>query len=85
MSRHPFDLLMELETPDIRLDCAALHLARDVYPSLNIKHYLHTLDELAREVAERRPGLAANLRYEAMRSVLVERHRFNCANQRHSP
>ena len=36
MSYHPFDLLMELDTDQIRLDCAALHLARDVYPTLNI-------------------------------------------------
>jgi regulator of sirC expression with transglutaminase-like and TPR domain len=76
MSRHPFDLLMELDAADIRLDCAALHLARDVYPALSVNRYLHTLDELASEVAPRRPGLAANLRYEAMRSVLVEEHNF---------
>jgi regulator of sirC expression with transglutaminase-like and TPR domain len=71
MSNHPFDLLMELATDQIRLDCAALHLARDVFPGLNLEHYLSALDELAQRVAALRPGLAANLRYQAMREVLV--------------
>jgi regulator of sirC expression with transglutaminase-like and TPR domain len=74
MSRHPFDLLMELKTSQIRLDCAALHLARDVYPALNITRYLSALDTMADEVAALRAGLAANLRYEAMHEVLVESH-----------
>ncbi len=72
MRRHPFDLLMELKTSQIRLDCAALHLARDFYPSLNISKYLQRLDALAEDVAALRPGLAANLRYEALRAVLVD-------------
>jgi regulator of sirC expression with transglutaminase-like and TPR domain len=63
---------MELDTDDIRLDCAALHLARDVFPALNISRYLDLLDALADEVAALRPGLAANLRYDAMREVLVK-------------
>ncbi|MBK9127102.1 MAG: transglutaminase family protein [Phycisphaerales bacterium] len=71
MSRHPFDLLMELDTPDIRLDCAALHLARDAFPDLNMTVPLRTLDDLAARVSDERPGLAANLRYEALRKVLV--------------
>ena len=74
MSRHPFDLLMELKTDEVRLDCAALHLARDVYPGLNVQRYLDALDTMAQQVAELRPGLAANLRYEAMHEVLVEEH-----------
>ncbi len=72
MSRHPFDLLMELETRHIRLDCAALHLARDVYPCVNIGRYVAMLDKLADEVGAQRPGLAANSRYVAMREVLVD-------------
>lgn len=63
---------MELDTPYIRLDCAALHLARDVYPDICVPRYLRLLDELAGAVAARRPGLAATLRYEAMRAVLVD-------------
>ncbi len=73
MSTHPFDLLMELETDQIRLDCAALHLARDAYPGLSMERYLSALDDMAAHVARRRPGLAANLRYEALREVLVEK------------
>lgn len=71
MSRHPFDLLMELDTQHIRLDCAALHLARDVYPKIDVPRYLRLLDEMAAAVMQRRPGLAATLRYEALRDVLV--------------
>lgn len=71
MTNHPFDLLMQLDTQHIRLDCAALHLARDVYPSLVLPAYLARLDELADAVANIRPGLSATLRYEAMRQVLV--------------
>lgn len=73
---HPFDSLAELPTADIRLDCAALHFARDVYPDLNTLTYLARLDALADEVRDCRAGIAANLRYEAMREVLVERHGF---------
>jgi regulator of sirC expression with transglutaminase-like and TPR domain len=62
---------MEMETAHIRLDCAALHLARDVYPDIAVPKYLSQLDALARDVAELRPGLSATLRYEAMREVLV--------------
>ncbi len=72
MSGHPFDLLMELDTHQIRLDCAALHLARDRYPELNVTRYLRMLDALAASVAALRPGLAASLRYQAMKAVLVE-------------
>lgn len=71
MNRHPFDLLMELPESDIRLDCAALHIARDVYPELELAAPLALLDRMAEQVATRRPGLASTLRYEAMRSVLV--------------
>lgn len=74
MCDHPFDLLMELETDQIRLDCAALHLARDVYPTTSLARHLEQLDELARETAALRPGLSANLRYEALREVLVAEH-----------
>lgn len=76
MSVHPFDLLMGMETVHIRLDCAALHLARDVYPHLAFTACLARLDTLADEVADLRPGLSAPLRYEAMRRVLVEAHRL---------
>ncbi len=72
MKRHPFDLLVELDTQDIRLDCAALHLARDVYPAFNLQSYRERLDELAEMVASQRPGLDAINRYIAMRSVLVD-------------
>lgn len=71
MLSHPFDLLMELDTADIRLDCAALYLARDVYPYLAISPYLSRLDAIASDVADLRPGLSATLRYQAMREVLV--------------
>jgi regulator of sirC expression with transglutaminase-like and TPR domain len=76
MSLHPFDMQMELPTEAIRLDCAALHLARDVYGVVNLFPYLEQIDGLAAEVFERRAGLTAPLRYEAMREVLVERHDF---------
>jgi len=77
MSPHPFDSVMELSLDAIRLDCAALHLCRDVFPDLNILRYLEQMDALAAEVGECRPGLAAPLRYQAMRDVLVERHGFS--------
>lgn len=76
MSRHPFDLLVELRPEHIRLDCAALHLARDIYPDIDIPRYLAQLDSLADEVAERRAGLSATLRYQALREVLVGRYGF---------
>lgn len=65
---------MKLHTADIRLDCAALHLARDVHPHASIHKYVQHLDDLADEVATQRPGLSATLRYEAMRRVLVGEH-----------
>ncbi len=68
---HPFDALMELDHDQIRLDCAALHVARDAYPHLSVPKYLSTLDGLAQHVASRRPGLSAIYRYQAMREVLV--------------
>lgn len=76
MVRHPFDLLMELHAHDIRLDYAALHLARDRYPTVNVAQYVKRIDALADEVGDLRPGLAANLRFDAMREVLVNRHDF---------
>lgn len=72
MSTHPFDLLVELPTSDIRLDCAALHLARDAYPELSLRPSLATLDQLAESVADKRPGLSAPLRFLAMRKTLIE-------------
>ncbi|MEW6199015.1 MAG: transglutaminase-like domain-containing protein [Planctomycetota bacterium] len=72
MSNHPFDLLMELDAEQIRLDWAALHLAKDVYTTVNVTRYVRLLDDLAEEVAAARPGLAANLRYRALQRVLVE-------------
>ncbi|HMQ14780.1 MAG TPA: transglutaminase-like domain-containing protein [Phycisphaerae bacterium] len=77
MWRHPFDELMELDSEDIRLDCAALHLARDVYPDLDIPRWLGVLDEMADAVAERRPGLASPQRYAALREVLVEQYELS--------
>jgi regulator of sirC expression with transglutaminase-like and TPR domain len=76
MSRHPFDLLIELEPHEIHLDCAALHLARDVYPHISVPAYLAQLDALADEVAALAPGLSAPLRYQALAEVLVDRHGF---------
>lgn len=74
--QHPFDLLMELDGADIKLDCAALHLSRDVYPHIDMQAYQRKLDLLADEIAAMRPGLDAVRRYEAMREVLVNRHAF---------
>ena len=74
MSRHPFDLLMELRSELIRLDCAALHLAHDAYPALDVRRYLVRLDEMAEDVAAQRPGLSAIWRYEAMSRIVVERY-----------
>lgn len=74
MWRHPFDELMELDSDDIHLDCAALHLARDVYPDLDVPRWLGVLDEMADAVAKRRPGLASPQRYAALREVLVEQY-----------
>lgn len=73
---HWFDTLLGLPDDSIRLDCAALHLARDEYPTLNVPTYLSQLDELAQQVAELRPGLSAPLRLHAMREVLVEQAGF---------
>jgi regulator of sirC expression with transglutaminase-like and TPR domain len=76
VGRHAFDLLMELSTEHIRLDCAALHFARDVYPHLDLDRYLAQLDALAEDVSAKRPGLSATLRYRAMREVLVEEQNY---------
>ncbi|MFN0135803.1 MAG: SirB1 family protein [Phycisphaerae bacterium] len=76
---HPFDQLMELEAPEIRLDCAALHLARDVYPELNLFSYLSRLDAFAADVLAARPKHTAVARYLAMREVLIEQHKL-CGN-----
>lgn len=86
MRCHPFDLLLEMEPEYIRLDCAALHLARDVYPQLHLDAYLSRLDEMAEAVAAKRPGLSATLRYEALRDVLVGEYRLT-GNQKnyHDP
>lgn len=73
---HPFDALFSLQPAELRLDCAALHLARDVYPHIDVIGYLQQLDQLAELVAERRPGLSATTRYQALREVLVEEHDF---------
>lgn len=73
---HPFDALFSLPAASLRLDCAALHLARDIYPHIDVIGYLRQLDDLADEVAELRPGLAAATRYQALREVLVESHDF---------
>ena len=77
MNLNRFDMLMELPDEVIRLDCAALHLARDAYPDLDILHYLAQLDGLADELQDSRAGLSAIQRYEAMRELLVERHEFS--------
>jgi regulator of sirC expression with transglutaminase-like and TPR domain len=74
VTRHPFDLLMELRNEHIRLDCAALHLARDAYPGLNVQRYLDQLDALAADAAALRPGLDATGRYEALQQVLVAQY-----------
>ena len=76
MTQHPFDLLIELDTDQIYLDCAALHLARDVYQHVDINFYRAKLDALAESVAEMRPGLSAPGRYKAMRDILVDAHEF---------
>jgi regulator of sirC expression with transglutaminase-like and TPR domain len=72
---------MELAPEHVKLDCAALHIARDAYPYVNVPAHLQQLDELADEVAARRPGLDATQRYEALRDVLVHEHEF-FGNQR---
>jgi regulator of sirC expression with transglutaminase-like and TPR domain len=77
LNQHPFDLLVELAPEHIRLDWAALHLARDEHPNLDPARYVRRLDDLAEEIADRRPGLSAPLRYQALRDVLVGRHGFS--------
>ncbi|MBI5863503.1 MAG: hypothetical protein HZB38_03120 [Planctomycetes bacterium] len=76
MSLHPFDMLMELPPEAIRLDCAALHMARDAYPDLNVLACLEQLDLLADAVKATRPGLSAVGRFEAMREVLAGQEGF---------
>ncbi|MBI3759954.1 MAG: hypothetical protein HY269_09415 [Deltaproteobacteria bacterium] len=76
MKIHPFDQLVQLEDDDIRLDCAALQIARDAYPHRDLIGYCQQLDEVARTVADVRPGLSAPLRYEAMHEVLVGHYGF---------
>ncbi|MBL8880486.1 MAG: transglutaminase family protein [Phycisphaerales bacterium] len=71
-----FEQLMELQESEIRLDCAALHLARDAYPDLDLHRHLSRLDALADMVSERRPGIGAVARFEAMRDVLVGEENF---------
>lgn len=66
-----FEQLIALPEEDVRLDCAALHLARDAYPDLDLHRHLDRLDALAAQVADRRPGLGAVARFEALRDVLV--------------
>jgi regulator of sirC expression with transglutaminase-like and TPR domain len=72
MRVHSFDYLVELPSELVRLDCAALHLARDTYADIEVPAYLAKLDMMAEEVAALRPGLDATLRYAAMRQVLVD-------------
>jgi regulator of sirC expression with transglutaminase-like and TPR domain len=74
---HPFDQLLQLDTAYIKLDCAALHFATDVYPELNLHRYLTQLDWYADEVRKLRPANDAIARYEALREVLVENHGFH--------
>lgn len=76
MSRHPFDLLMELPSSEVRLDCAALHLARDNYPGLEVARYLARLDDLARQVSARHSPASAAARHQALREVLVEENGY---------
>jgi len=76
VGHHAFDLLMELPAEHIRLDCATLHLARDVFPQISLERYLRQLDELAEQVASLRPGRSAARRYEAARAILVDEHGF---------
>lgn len=76
MAINSFDQLVQLEERDIRLDCAALQLARDAYPHVDVIGYCQQLDEIARTVADVRPGLSAPLRYEALRDVLVGHYDF---------
>lgn len=83
---HPFDQLLELDSESIRLDCAALHFARDVYPDMNVFKYLERLDSLAADVLALRPKHTAAARYLAMRETLVVRHKFRGDNERfHDP
>jgi regulator of sirC expression with transglutaminase-like and TPR domain len=48
----------QVEDERIPLDRAALTIARTEYPELNFDHYLGQLDELARRVKARLPGIA---------------------------
>lgn len=73
---HPFDQLMQLDGADIKLDCAALHLAKDTHPHLDLTKYIRQLDRLAEEVAAQKPGLDAVNRYEAMQHVIAANHGF---------
>ena len=77
MTTHPYDELLQLPTELIRLDCAALHLARDCDPDLDFAGCLALLDEVAQRVSERRPGLSATLRYAALHDVLVGEYGFS--------
>jgi hypothetical protein len=56
MRVHSFDYLVELPSELVRLDCAALHLARDTYADIEVPAYLAKLDMMAEEVAALRPG-----------------------------
>lgn len=69
---HPFDQLVELPTDAIRLDCAALHLARDIEPDLDALRYVAAVDALADDVLALRPRADLASRYLAMRELLVE-------------
>lgn len=72
MHYQTFDSLLELDDAQIRLDCAALQFARGLYPHISISKYVTLLDQLAREVADARPGLSVVYRYQALREVLVQ-------------
>ncbi|MCA9243546.1 MAG: transglutaminase family protein [Phycisphaerales bacterium] len=67
---------MQLNPALIRLDCAALHLARDAWGDLDLLGNLSILDRLAEEVAAERAGISAPERYRALREVLVERREY---------
>lgn len=71
-----FESLVRLPEHQVRLAAAALHLARDEYPTLDVRRCLDRLDALAAQVAALSPAKRAKERLVALRTVLVERERF---------
>src|SRR5690242_9946408 len=74
---HEFNEIVALEDEDIDLAEAALVIARDEYPQLNISHYMGLLDRFALDIDERiqNPNDAEGI-IATMNDYLFKQQRF---------